>query len=342
MSNASDGQGLTFARFVECVIPKCSPMTAPSFVNPQEIYRVLLVSKLKIGKEYLQSFDDHYLQPIAQVLGLSLTKTAKLVALRNAWIAYFQESEIPLVLVKENQLLAMNEIVMDYVVLTSAKWSEHPRLTNCPWMLPEDDDCVSTAEAWDRHQWRQCLSEQEGEIWSSINDFRNQKRTKVYTSLLARDADYAANDIKLSKKRIQELYAAIEEQEAIIGAANRPIRKFQNCERTLTKKAPGRPKVADMKDQQQRRDVAMKYVEQWVGSLMSALSISSCGELAKMVSGQKMTWWRWLNKEMLPSSRSLESLLDVKVKGGEYQNTKLRDIQTSPALIDLIALVELV
>jgi hypothetical protein len=209
-------------------------------------------------------------------------------------------------------------------------------------VFPDDDDCVTTAEAWDNHQWQQWRNDQEGKIWSSINEFRKQKRTKVYSSLLAKNADYAANDIKLAKKRIQELHAAIEEQEAIIVAANRPIRKFQNIERTLTKKAPGRPKVAEMKDQQQRRDVAMKYVEQWVGSLMSALSITSCGELAKMVSGQKMTWWRWLNKEMLPSSSSLESLLDVKVKGGEYQNTKLRDIRTSPALIDLITLVDLV
>ncbi len=342
MSDAIGGQGLTFARFVERVIPKCGSSTSLSFVNPQEIYRVMLVSKVNIGKEYAQSFDEHYLQPIAQELGLNLTKTAKLVALRNAWIAYFQESEIPLTLVKENQLLAMNEIVMDYVVLTSARWTEHPRLTNCPWVFPEDDDCVSTAEAWDRHQWQQWLNDQEGEIWSSINDFRNQKQTKVYTSLLAKNADYAANDIKLAKKRIQELHAAIEEQEAIIVAANRPIRKFRNFEQTLKIKTPGRPKVAEMKDQQQRRDVAMKYVEQWVGSLMSALAISSCGELAKMVSGQKMTWWRWLNKEMLPSSSSLESMLDVKVKCGEYQNTKLRDIRTSPALIDLISLVELV
>jgi hypothetical protein len=105
---------------------------------------------------------------------------------------------------------------------------------------------------------------------------------------------------------------------------------------------PGRPKISENEDQQQRRDVAMKYVEQWVGSLMSVLAITSCGELAKVVSGQKMTWWRWLNKEMLPSSSSLESLLDVKVKGVEYPNTKLRDIRTSPALIDLISLIELV
>lgn len=342
MSNGIYGQGLSFARFVEYVIPNCSSISSLSFVNPQKIYKVMLVSKVNIGNDYVQMFDENYLQPIAHELGLNLVKTAKLVALRNAWITYFQKSEIPLALVKENQLLAMNELVMDYVALTSAKWTEHPRLTNCLGLFPENDDCVSTAETWDRHQWQQWLKDREDEIWSCINDFRNQKQTKVYTSLLDKDADYAANDIKLAKKRIQELHAAIEEQEAIISAANRPIRKFLNSERTLTKKAPGRPKVADMKDQQKRRDVAMKYVEQWVRSLMSVLSITSCGELANMVSGQKMTWWRWLNKEMLPSSSSLESLLDVKIKGGEYQNTKLRDIQTSPALIDLITLVELI
>lgn len=346
MRGAIDEQGLTFTKFVDCVISRCRPMVSLSFVNPQEIYRVLLVSKVNIGKEYVQSFDEHYLQPIAQELGLNLTKTAKLVALRNAWIAYFQESEIPLTLVKGNQLLAMNEIVMDYVVLTSAKWTEHPRLTNCPWVFPEDDDCVSTAEAWDRHQWQQWLNdqEQEGGIWSSISDFRKQKQTKVYTSLLEKNADYAANDIKLAKNKIQELHCAIEEQDEIIRAANRPIRKFQNSE-TLKKKTPGRPKIAEMQDQkQQRRDVAMEYVKQWVDSLMSYLSITSRAELARMVGGQKMTWGRWLNKETLPSSRDLKSLLDVKIKSGQHQNTKLRDIQTSPSpsLTDLITLVDLV
>lgn len=334
MSGAIDEQGLTFAKFVDCVISKCRPMASLSFVNPQETYRVVLVSKVKIGKESVQSFDEHYLQPIAQELGLNLTKTAKLVALRNAWIAYFRDSEIPLALVKENQSLTLNEIVRDYVVLTSSKWTEHPRFTNSPYVFPEDDDCVSLAECWDNHQWQQWLSENDrkDKILSSIDDFRKQKQTKVYTSLLAKNADYAANDTKLAKNKIQELHCAIEEQEEIIRAANRPIRKFQNSE-TLKKKTP---------DQKQRRDVAIEYVKQWVDSLMSYLSITSRAELARTVNGQKMTWGRWQNKETLPPSRALKSLLDVKIKTGQHQNMKLRDIQTSPSLTDLITLVDLV
>lgn len=347
MSGAIDEQGLTFARFVDCVIPRCRPMASLSFLNPQETYRVMLISKVKVGKESVQRFDEHYLRPIAQEFGLNLIKTAKLVALRNAWIAYFRDSEIPLALVKENQSLTMNEIVRDYIVLTSHKWTEHPRFANSPYVFLEDDDCVSFAESWDNHQWQQWLSENdrkdEIEILSSIDDFRKQKQTKVYTSLLAKNADYAANDIKFAKNKIQELRCAIKEQEEIIRVANKPIRKFQNSE-ALKKKTRGRPKVAEMQDQKERRDVALEYVEQWVDSLMSYLSITSCSQLARAVNGQKMTWGRWLNKETLPSSRVLKSLLNVKIKSGQHQNQnmKLRDIQTSPSLTDLITLVDLV
>jgi hypothetical protein len=38
----------------------------------------------------------------------------------------------------------------------------------------------------------------------------------------------------------------------------------------------------------------------------------------------------------------LESLLDFEIKSGEHKSTKLSDIQTTPTLIDLIALVDLV
>lgn len=345
MSELIDENGLTFARFVESVVPKCISRDSISFVNPQRTYRVILISsKVKIsGKECSQCFDEHYLLPIADELGLNLTKTAKLMALRNAWIAYFQESGISQTLVSETQSLTTNEIAMDYIVLTSAKWSEHPWMGEHPWIHQPEGNYVSLAEAWDHQRWQAWIeTQEEDEINSCINDFYNQRLKKVYTSLLEKNADYAEHDIKLAKKRIQELHAEVEMQEKIIKEAMKPIRTFQNYERTLMKRAPGRPKISDMKEQQQRRDIAMKFVAQWISSLMSTQSISSCGGLAKLVGGQKMTWWRWLNKETLPLSSYLESLLDVKIKNDEHISTKLRDIQTTPALIDLIKLVELV
>jgi len=343
MGESIGGQGLTFAKFVDRAIAKCSSRESMSVVDPQRIYRVILFSKVEIpGKELEQKFDENYLLPIAKELGFNLVKTAKIIALRNAWITYFQKSGIPMVLVKGDQLLTMNEIVMDYIVLTSSKWTEHARLKNSPWML--DDNIVSPAEAIHNYEWDRWYEDgvRSGDIWFTINEFRCQKGKKVYSSALEKNADYAAEDIKIARKRINELHSEIKKQELIIDDARKPIRKFQNHESELKKKAPGRPKISEMADQQQRRDVTMKFVEKWVNSLMSTLSITSCAKLPEIVGGQKMTWWRWLNKEMLPSSSSLESFLDVKIKSEKHPNTKLRDLQTTPALIDLITLVELV
>lgn len=341
MSGAIDEQCLTFARFVDRVNPKCIPMASLSFVNPQETYRVMLVSKVKIGEEYVQSFDEHYLQPIAQELGLSLKKTAKLVALRNAWIAYFRNSEIPLALVKETQSLTTNEIVRDYLVLTSHKWTEHPRVRTSPYVFLSHEDCVTVAEDWDSHNWSQWYRDEEGSIWWCINEARIQRGKRTYSSVLERDADYATIDIKQAKIKIQELHAAIKEQEAIISIAKRATKKFQNSKSAAKSAPPGHPKLSDPQDIQ-RREWALNFVSQWVESLMTILSLDSYGELSREVCGQKMTWCRWLNKKMLPAGDSLRSMLDVKIKSGEHQNTKLRDIQTSPSLTDLITLVDLV
>jgi hypothetical protein len=342
VNNSTDEKNLTFGRFIEEVIPKCTYHNSISIVNPQKTYRVMLVSKIRIGDEYVQSFDEHYLQLMTKELGFNITKTAKIIALRNAWIAYFQEGDIPLSLVQRECFKITNEIVKDYIALTSSKWTDHPRIKSIGCAYPDDDNIVTQAESWDDHHWDNWYKEQEGEIWHAINEFRLQKDKKAYSSELDMNADLATNDIKLAKKKIQEFMAAIEEQEAIIGLAKRHIYKFYNSKDAKNKKAPGRPKLSEFDDQQRRRAVAMEFVEKWINSLMTTLSVSSCGELAKMVGGNKMTWWRWLNKEMLPSSASLEALPDEKIRIGECQNTKLRNVNTSPALVDLITLVALV
>lgn len=291
-----------------------------------------------------QRFDENYLLPIAKEIGLNPTKTSKLIALRNAWISYFHGSKVSQTLDNKIQILITDEVAADYIVLTSEKWLEHPWMGRHPWMYQEQgEDFVSLKEAWDHKQWQDWQETQEDDgINSSINDFLNQKQKKTYTSLFEKNADYAAHDIKLAKNRIQELHAEINEQEGIINVAMKAIRKLQNQKMTVKTRSPGRPKISEMKDQQQRREVAMEFVAQWIGSLMSTLSITTCGDLAKMVRGQKMTWWRWLNKETLPSQGSLESLLNVKIKSGELQGKNLREIQTSPPLNRLITLVNLV
>jgi len=343
MSDLLAENGMTFAKFIESVVASCMTRDSISFVNPQRTYRVLIVGgrggKLP-SKERSQCFDEQYLTPIAQKLGLDLRKTAKLLALRNAWIAYIQECTSALILEDEIRLLIANEIVADYIVLTSANWSTHPWMRKHPWAyMEEGTDFVSVAEASSDYQYRVWISNQEAdEINFYINDFGGQKQNKVYASLLEKNAAFAEQDIKLAKKRVHELHAEIEEQMAISKVAMSPIRKFQNHERALKKRGPGHPRISEKPDQQQRRDVVIKFVEQWVGSLMSTLSITSCDGLSKMVGGQKMTWGRWKNKESLPSSTALENLRNVQIKHGEHKGKKLCDIQTIPMLNDLIKL----
>jgi len=120
----------------------------------------------------------------------------------------------------------------------------------------------------------------------------------------------------------------------------RPIRKLKKSEKASIKKLPGRPKETE--EQKERSDIAKKFVAQWVNSLMDALSISSCGELAKVVGGQKMTWWRWKNEETLSPLKHLQPLLNTLIISGEYKGTIVCDIKTAPSLNDLVELVALV
>lgn len=350
MSELINGLALPFERFVAQINPIWSAGVTISFVHPQHSYSVHLIGSIANEvpeKVRRQSFDEQYLMPIAKGLGLDQKNTAILLALRNAWIAYFQESKVSKISVNEIRLLMTHELAIDYVVLMSNKWFEHPWIREQISHYQAEVPPVSLFDEKICAMHYQARKETPKDINYFINAFRNQKGAyTTSTTLLEMDADDAGYDIKRAKKRIRELHAElhveIEKQEAIIREATKPIRKFQNYERALKKRAPGRPKISEMSEQQERRNIATKFVAQWVSSLMSALSIPSCGELAKMVGGQKMTWWRWQNNKTLPPSSYLESLLDLEIKKGEHKSTKLRDIKTAPLLTDLISLVDLV
>jgi hypothetical protein len=347
MSKFVDGLALSFKHFVSLADPKWRCSSSMSFINPQIDHTVQLTGRVTSEvpeKMHSQSFDEDYLLPIAQKLGLDIAKTAILIALRNAWIAYFQETEISKISVDEIRLLMTNEIATEYVVLTSSKWTEHP------WIREQIDQFqievypVCTApldrpiDAMYHEAW---IDEQQNDINFLINEFRSQKGAYTLDNVfLEVDAEFAEYDIQRAKKEIRGLHSEVEKQEAIIRQAMKPIRKLQNYERALKKRTPGRPKISEA--QQQRQDLAMKFVEKWISSLMAVVLVSSCGELAKIIGGQKMTWWRWQNGKTLPRSSVFEPLLDVKIKSGEHKDTKLRDIQTTPLLIDLITLIDLV
>lgn len=348
MSELINGLALPFDRFVVQADPRWGASCTLSFLNPQHSHSVHLIGSIasEVPENARgQRFDEQYLLPISKELELDLKNTAILLALRNAWIAYFQESKVSRLSVNEIRLLMTHELAIDYVVLMSDKWFEHSWIREQishyqaevpPVSLFDEKICAMHYQAW---------KEKPKDINYYIKDFRNQKGAyTTSTTLLEMDADDAGYDIRRAKKRIRELHAElhveIEKQEAIIREATKPIRKFQNYERALKKRAPGRPK--ETREQQEHRATAKNFVSCWIQSLMDALSASSCGELAKIAGGQKMTWWRWLNKETLPSAPFLESLLNVEIKSGRGRGTKIRDVQTNPSLSDLITLVDLI
>lgn len=349
MGKFLDVLALPLAHFANATEPRWHAWSSMSFVNPQKSYYVNFDGRAASEvpeKLRLQRFDENYLLPLAKDLGVDLSKAAILIALRNAWIAYFLETEISKISVDDIQLLITNEIAAEYVVLTSERWSKHPWIQeqiNQPQqktrpfveqttkLFLDDPDGDLFRQSW--------LEQQENDINLMITQFSHMKGAYTDNVHMEVDAEYANLDIKQAKKRIKELHSEVEQQEAIIRAAMKPILNLKKYERSLKLRSPGRPEISE--DKQQRRDIATKFVEKWIRSLMDELSIKTCGGLAKLLGGQKMTWGRWLKKETLPPPIYLERLLDVEVKKG-VNKVKLYDLQTYPTLIDLIALIDLV
>ncbi len=346
MKELIDGFELTFGRFVEQIYPVASQQQdSNSFINPERKFRTMLIStrtsKLSLNeKEFVHSYDESYLLPIADELGINPIKALKIIALRNAWISYFQRSSFSEVLLSGTAELMQSEISKDYILLTSKNWVKHLWIQkqihapeSCPW--------VSVAEQCYHAEWEAGMSSEKDNIFYAIGDFRSHM--KSYSNDIEKNADLAKNDIKRAKNTIQELRDEIKKQDAIIELATRPIAKYQYRAKLSKKNPPGKPKVSDNKELQERHEIAKKFVARWTSSLMDILEIESCDKLAKFIAGSKMTWWRWLNQETLPTSKSLRPLLNVKIKKtGDFQGKKLREIQTSPSLLDLVTLIELV
>lgn len=347
MTMVVDMQDMPFEHFVELIEPMWLSSCTVSYVEPHYSHTIILnpVLQLEIPEEFhKQIFDNDYLQPIASNLGIGLNKLAELLALRNAWIAYIQEAEISKYSFDEIKAKLTNEIAASYLLLTSKKWFEHPWIqeqinqsdiqevnANSPHPL-DDPDRQAHYQAW--------MEDQLNDINYCINMFESEKNR--FKSFFEVDADSAMQDIKRAKKRIAELHSEIEDQESIINQAMPKIREIKRVGKT-TINEPGHPKRT--KEQQERSDIAKKFVGKWVNSLMDVLSIDSCSELAREVGGQKitkMTWWRWKNNETLPPLRLLYTLLNSKVKSDGQKTVKLCDVQTTPSLRNLISLIELI
>ena len=349
MSMLYDGLSIPFKFFAESL--KSTWIESVPYLScfeTDDVYSIYLSGKLanELPEKVInQSFKESYLKPIATELNISLRKTAKLIALRNAWVANFQERELPQILFHQLGSQLNNEIAVDYVVLTSNSWIQHPWIED----QIEQEDSVdllivkpyTPEELAIRYEFMKLdLEKKIQNIEFCINLFKSQNGS--YKSLLEADADYAKHDVQRADKRVLELQDELAEQEKIIRAATKVIRKFRDTERLLNNRLPGRQEKTE--EELERIEIAKRFVSQWVISLKNVLEVNNCSELAKTIGSQRMILGRWENKKALPTISSLRTISKNTIKFGKYAgtNTKLYEIQTTPTLINLMNLIEIV
>lgn len=317
-----------------------------SYFKTDTVYSIHLSGKLANElpeKVIKQSFNESYLKPIATELNVSLRKAAKLIALRNAWVANFQERELPQVSFHQLMSQLNNEIAVDYVVLTSNNWIQHPWIEDQIEQVDSEDLLSAkpyTPEELATH-YEFCEMEFERQIQNiefCTNLFKSQNSS--YKSLLEAEADAAKHDVKRAEKRILELQDELVWQENIIRAAKKVIRKFRDTDRLLNNRLPGRQEKTE--EELKRIEIAKRFVSQWINSLKDVLEVNNSSELANAISSQRMIIGRWENKKALPTVSSLRTISDNKIQFGKYAGTKLYEIHTTPSLINLLNLIEFV
>ncbi|KRH79556.1 hypothetical protein FERRO_06240 [Ferrovum sp. JA12] len=344
-----DGLSISFKVFAESL--KTTWMESVPYIScfkTDIVYSIYLSGKLanELPKKVIkQSFNESYLKPIATELNISLRKAAKLMALRNAWVANFQERELPKISFTQLRSQLNSEIAIDYVVLTSNNWVQHPWIED---QIEQEDSedllCVKpyTPEELATHNE---FSKMEFErkiqnIEFCTNLFRSQNGS--YKSMLEADADAAKHDVKRAEKRILELQDELAGQENIIRAAKKVIRKFRDTDRLLNNRLPGRQEKTE--EELKRIEIAKRFVSQWVISLKNVLEVNNCSELANAIGSQRMILGRWENKKALPTISSLRTISNNKIQFGKYAGTgtKLYEVQTTPSLSNLVNLIEFV
>ena len=348
MSELNSGQGFEFEYFAKSVNTSSGTLEQTSFTHDLKKYWIKFEGVFAVDLPETvrkQVFGADYLQPIATELGISLPKTAQLIAYRDAWIDLFQKFQVSAFSYAEILCQMKSVALADFIVLTSDNWFKHPWMQDQVNQPDDKEFCFPTNLTMLRNDPDWSLYHQTWEegniddIKYCINMFINED--DAFTSWLEVSAHEAEFDVRRAKKRIEVLNKEIDNQREIITNAKVPINELKKHNIKIKKSTAGRPK------QSARYDISKKFVAQWVNSLMSYLSVSSLGELARALGGDEMTcgqptiWWRRQKQKTLTSSGSLVDLLEIEIKSGEHKGTKLRDIQTNPKLTDLIKLVNL-
>lgn len=349
MNELNPGEGIEFEYFAKSVNTASGTLEQTSFIHDLKKYWVEFIGVFSVDLPETvrkQIFEADYLQPIATELGISLSKTAQLIAYRNAWIDLFQKFEISAFSYAEILCHMKGEAFADYIVLTSDSWFKHPWMQDQVNQPDDKEFCFPTNLTMLRNNpdwsfYHQTWEEDKiHDIQYCIDMFLSEDN--AFNSWVEVSAHEAEFDVRRAKKRIEELNNEIKDQREIITKAKEPINKLKEHNIKVKKSTPGRPSRQSV-----RYDISKKFVAQWVNSLMTLLSISSLGELARVLGGDKMKcgqptiWWRRQKQNTLTSLSSLEDLLDVEIKSGNYKGIKLQDLQTNPNLTDLIDLVKL-
>lgn len=373
---------MKFADFVETIKSSLSIGCGRlSFVNPTTEYGVSFYSAQGSGGELPEavkrhSFDEKTILAFTEKLGLDQTserhkvKAAELLAMRNVWIAMLQCKFAQLQITEIRLLLTgeAEDIAIDYAMLTSGlshpwilekvrqlKNEEHsdPRDFRDPEIIQMQADIWQMLEAQDPndpcYQAHLASIEEEKEREEFHEDVishwidRFKTDAGLWVSEFEPDAYYAELDIKLAKQEIKALQIKIDEQEAIIRKAQKPIKKFKSLEKNRKAKLNNKIDESEKIDSKKlRKAVARRFFTMWVASLIEVLEVDNSAGLAKVTSINKMTWWRWFNGITVPPYLQLSDLLNEKIKRGKYEDSALKNIPTYPRLEDIAFLVHLV
>lgn len=312
-------------------------------------------------------FEDLLLFPIMEGFGLNIEsiddrhKTAELLATCKAWITSIQNRYG-----QSNEVGACFELSLsaaaEYVLLTS-DWMQHPwiqrqirqhieveslkklELASKP-ALPVE---MSSNPLWPGTQVihakvyepsAQELARHEEEmkdIHYCLKKFKSEKGK--WTSEFDIYAYEAECDINIARLKIAELKKIIEKQEALIFECNRIIKKNKRLEAAIIpSNRIGRPYISS-----ERQEVALRFVSQWVQSLIDELQVKNCAQLETCIpESNQRNWRRWLGGDAVPTSNNLTDLLSAEVRQGRYKGQPLHNVPTTPEHNDLLSLISLI
>jgi hypothetical protein len=184
--------------------------------------------------------------------------------------------------------------------------------------------------------------EREGKLIAKRRELNNSESEKWFD--LPRPAKYyfdlkdAKNDIDIANIKIDELKKVIKKQTDAIQKTKLKISQTKQLE----KKSHPVKKVGRPEKSPGGQEIALKFMSQWVKSLMEALDVQSCAKLEEYINGSSQrNWLRWLSSQAVPNRKNLLKLLTSEIMEGDYKGKPLHNVPTQPEYEKLLVVVGL-